>query len=100
MKQTASKKRNFVRVTQIAIASAAFALLAACGVNYPDSLIIEDRYQFKPTRPFAPWKTWNRLTCGVVPRSRGFGPSRGIPQSAVCGCVAALVDCHLQRLTH
>ncbi|MFL9982960.1 SGNH/GDSL hydrolase family protein [Paraburkholderia sediminicola] len=31
MKQTASKKRNFVRITQIAIASAAFALLAACG---------------------------------------------------------------------
>src|SRR5258707_11835503 len=31
MKQTASKKRNFVRTTQIAIASAAFALLAACG---------------------------------------------------------------------
>ncbi|MFM0338256.1 SGNH/GDSL hydrolase family protein [Paraburkholderia fungorum] len=31
MKQTASKKPNFVRVTQIATASAAFALLAACG---------------------------------------------------------------------
>jgi NADPH:quinone reductase len=26
----------------------------ACGVNYPDLLIIEDRYQFKPERPFAP----------------------------------------------
>jgi len=26
----------------------------SCGVNYPDSLIIEDRYQFKPQRPFAP----------------------------------------------
>jgi NADPH2:quinone reductase len=26
----------------------------ACGVNYPDLLIIEDRYQFKPARPFAP----------------------------------------------
>ena len=26
----------------------------ACGVNYPDLLIIEDRYQFKPPRPFAP----------------------------------------------
>lgn len=26
----------------------------ACGVNFPDSLIIEDRYQFKPQRPFAP----------------------------------------------
>jgi NADPH2:quinone reductase len=26
----------------------------ACGVNFPDSLIICDRYQFKPERPFAP----------------------------------------------
>ncbi len=26
----------------------------ACGVNYPDALIIEDKYQFKPPRPFAP----------------------------------------------
>ena len=26
----------------------------ACGVNYPDVLIIEDLYQFKPSRPFAP----------------------------------------------
>jgi NADPH:quinone reductase len=28
--------------------------IAACGVNFPDSLIIEDKYQFKPPRPFAP----------------------------------------------
>jgi NADPH:quinone reductase len=26
----------------------------ACAVNYPDVLIIEDKYQFKPSRPFAP----------------------------------------------
>ena len=26
----------------------------ACGVNYPDALIIRDMYQFKPGRPFAP----------------------------------------------
>ena len=26
----------------------------ACGVNYPDTLIIEDKYQFRPPRPFAP----------------------------------------------
>jgi NADPH2:quinone reductase len=26
----------------------------AVGVNFPDTLIIEDRYQFKPQRPFAP----------------------------------------------
>ena len=26
----------------------------ACGVNYPDTLMIEDKYQFKPDRPFSP----------------------------------------------
>lgn len=26
----------------------------ACAINYPDFLIIEDKYQFKPPRPFAP----------------------------------------------
>ena len=28
--------------------------VAAAAVNYPDVLIIEDRYQFRPERPFAP----------------------------------------------
>lgn len=26
----------------------------ACGVNYPDALVIEDRYQYRPERPFSP----------------------------------------------
>ena len=26
----------------------------ACSINYPDALIIEDKYQLKPPRPFAP----------------------------------------------
>ncbi|HKX22432.1 MAG TPA: NADPH:quinone oxidoreductase family protein [Rhizorhapis sp.] len=26
----------------------------ACGVNYPDALIIADQYQYKPERPFSP----------------------------------------------
>ena len=26
----------------------------ACAINYPDVLLIEDKYQFKPPRPFAP----------------------------------------------
>jgi NADPH2:quinone reductase len=28
--------------------------VAACGVNFPDSLVIEDKYQFRPQRPFSP----------------------------------------------
>ena len=26
----------------------------ACSINYPDVLMIEDKYQFRPPRPFAP----------------------------------------------
>ena len=33
---------------------AAVVEVKACGVNYPDVLIIEDKYQFKPARPFSP----------------------------------------------
>ena len=28
--------------------------IRACGVNFPDFLIIQDQYQFKPERPFSP----------------------------------------------
>ncbi len=28
--------------------------IKACGINFPDTLIIEDLYQFKPPRPFSP----------------------------------------------
>src|SRR5690606_24876343 len=32
----------------------ALVAIRACGVNFPDVLMIEDKYQFKPPRPFAP----------------------------------------------
>ena len=28
--------------------------IEACGVNFPDTLIIQDKYQFKPDLPFSP----------------------------------------------
>jgi len=34
----------------------------ACAINYPDVLLLEDRYQVKPPRPFAP----GTEICGVV----------------------------------
>lgn len=37
----------------------------ACGVNYPDVLIIEDKYQFKPPRPFAPGGEVSGVISGV-----------------------------------
>ncbi len=40
--------------TPVAGAGQLLVAVKACAVNYPDVLIIEDRYQFKPARPFAP----------------------------------------------
>lgn len=38
----------------VATAGQIVVRIKASGVNYPDALIIEDRYQFKPNRPFSP----------------------------------------------
>jgi NADPH:quinone reductase len=52
----------------------------ACGVNYPDTLIIEDRYQFKPPRPFSP----GGEVAGVI-TTVGEGVSRFKPGDRVIG---------------
>jgi NADPH:quinone reductase len=39
----------------------------AVGVNYPDVLIIEDRYQFKPPRPFSPGGEFSGVVDAVGP---------------------------------
>jgi NADPH2:quinone reductase len=56
----------------------------ACGVNYPDALIIEDRYQFKPPRPFAP----GAEVAGIVERL-GAGVGDLKPGDRVIGSVTA-----------
>lgn len=37
-----------------AAAGEVIVAIKACAINYPDVLVIEDKYQFKPERPFAP----------------------------------------------
>ncbi|MBS0285653.1 MAG: NADPH:quinone oxidoreductase family protein [Proteobacteria bacterium] len=38
----------------VAGAGEVIVAVKACAVNFPDVLVIEDKYQFKPQRPFAP----------------------------------------------
>jgi NADPH2:quinone reductase len=54
----------------------------ACAVNYPDVLIIQDLYQFKPARPFAP----GAEVSGVV---ESIGP--GVERVSVGDRVLAMV---------
>jgi NADPH2:quinone reductase len=54
----------------------------ACSINFPDVLIIEDKYQFKPARPFAP----GGEIAGVV-ESVGEGVTDWKPGDRVIGMV-------------
>jgi NADPH2:quinone reductase len=54
--------------------------IKAVGVNFPDVLIIEDKYQFKPSRPFAP----GGEVSGIV-KSVGEGVTHIKPGDRVLG---------------
>ncbi len=46
----------------------------ACSINYPDVLIIEDKYQFKPQRPFAPGSEVSGVIEAVGEGVAGWAP--------------------------
>jgi NADPH:quinone reductase len=54
----------------------------ACAINFPDTLIIEDRYQFKPTRPFAPGGEVAGVVAGVGEGVTGFA----VGDRVIAGC--------------
>jgi NADPH2:quinone reductase len=60
----------------------------ACGVNYPDLLIIEDRYQFKPPRPFAPGGEVAGVVEAVGPGVAQFKPGDRVIGSSIAGGMA------------
>ena len=66
-----------------ATAGVAVVSVKAVGVNFPDVLIIEDKYQFKPERPFSP----GGEVSGVV-KAVGEGVTHVKPGDRVLGNVA------------
>jgi NADPH:quinone reductase len=60
----------------------------ACGVNYPDVLIIEDRYQFKPPRPFAPGGEVAGVVEAVGEGVKGYKPGDRVIGSTIAGGMA------------
>ena len=71
----------------------------ACGVNYPDSLIIEDRYQFKPPRPFAPGGEVAGLVDAVGAGVTAYKPGDRVIGSLVWGGMAEKVALPAARCT-
>lgn len=63
----------------------------AVGINYPDLLIIEDKYQFKPQRPFAPGAEVSGIVDALGPQAQGFTVGQTVMAMAGWGGLADYV---------
>lgn len=69
----------------------------ACAVNYPDVLIIEDRYQFKPPRPFSPGGEVAGVVRQVGAEVTRFAPGDRVICAPGWGGMAELLVCPQAR---
>lgn len=69
----------------------------ACGVNYPDVLTIQDRYQVKPPRPFAPGGEVAGLVSAVGPGVTAFSVGDRVAARTGTGGMAELVAVAVDR---
>ncbi len=60
----------------------------ACGVNFPDFLIIQDKYQFRPPRPFAPGAEISGIVERVGEGVTAFKPGDRVIGSLLAGGMA------------
>ena len=65
----------------------------SCGVNYPDVLIIEDRYQHRPPRPFAPGGEVSGVVAAVGEGVTGFAAGDRVAALTYVGGLADHVAC-------
>jgi NADPH2:quinone reductase len=70
----------------------------AAGVNFPDVLIIEDKYQFKPERPFAPGGEVAGVIESVGPGVAHLKPGQRVIGSIGWGGYAEKVAVQAQRV--
>ena len=62
--------------------------VAAAGVNFPDFLIIQDKYQFKPDLPFSPGGEMAGTVSAIGDGVQGFSIGDRIMGSNTCGAFA------------
>lgn len=63
----------------------------AAGVNFPDALIIADRYQFRPPRPFSPGAEVAGEVTAVGEGVSGFAPGQRVMAILISGGMAERV---------
>lgn len=63
----------------------------ASGVNFPDSLVIEDKYQLRPQRPFAPGSELSGVIQAVGEGVAGLEPGQRVLASLPFGAMAETV---------
>jgi NADPH:quinone reductase len=69
----------------------------ACGVNFPDSLIIRDLYQFKPARPFAPGAEFAGTIKAVGEGVTHLQPGQRVVAFVIFGGMAEVVTVNAER---
>lgn len=77
----------------------ALVQVQACGVNFPDALIIEDRYQIKLARPFAPGAELAGIVLAVAPDVTAVKPGDRVIASHIWGAMAEEIAVDVARLT-
>jgi NADPH2:quinone reductase len=70
----------------------------AVGVNFPDVLIIEDKYQFKPPRPFAPGAEFSGVIKEVGEGVTSVKPGDRVLANITCGGMVEEVAVDAARL--
>lgn len=69
----------------------------ACGVNFPDSLIIRDLYQFKPERPFAPGGEVSGVVAAIGPGVETLRPGQRVLAMTGWGGMAERIAVAIER---
>jgi NADPH2:quinone reductase len=70
----------------------------ACGVNFPDVLILEDRYQVKPPRPFTPGSEVSGVVTAVGEGVTTLRPGDRVLGNCAFGGMAEVVRAEPHRL--
>ena len=72
----------------------------ACSINFPDVLMIEDKYQFKPPRPFAPGSEISGVIESVGEGATGWKPGDRVIALTTSGGVAEKVKVAVDNVFH